>query len=78
MNELTMLLFICAIGLFVLTYILRRDGAISWMALFVSVCSIGQTIIDTTLADMEIVLLVVPMFYVMLMSGLSAMKRRPM
>lgn len=78
MNELTILLFVCSLGLFILTYVLRRDTAISWMALFVAVCSIGQTIMDKSLGDLEVVLLVVPTFYIMLMSGLSAMYRKPM
>lgn len=78
MNELTMLLFLCSLGLFILTYVLRKDTAVPWMALFVSVCSIGETLMDRSLGDMEIVLLVVPTFYIMLMSGLSAMNRRPM
>lgn len=78
MDELTVLLFLCSLGLFVLTYILRKDTAISWTALFISVCSIGQTIMDRSLSEMEIILLVIPTFYIMLMSGLSAMNRKPM
>ena len=76
MNELTMLLFICALGLFALMYVLKKDPSVSWIAFFVSICSIGQSITDTTLEDMEMVLLIVPMLYVFFMSGLSAMYRK--
>lgn len=78
MNELTILLFICALGIFIVSYILRKDNAISWIAFFISICSIGQTITDTTLDELETALLVVPMLYCMFMSGLSAMYRRVM
>lgn len=74
MNELTVLLFVCALGLFVLMFILRKDTAISWMTMFVSVCSMGQTLTDGTLEDMQVVLLVIPAFYVMLVSGLATMR----
>lgn len=76
MNELTMLMFVCALGMFVLMYILKKDNAVAWIAFFMSICSMGQSITDTTLDEMEMVLLVVPMLYVMFMSGLSAMYRK--
>lgn len=78
MNELTMLFFLCALAMFVLIYVFKNDNAVSWIAFFLSVCSIGQTITDTTVEGMEIVLLIVPMLYVFLMSGLSAMRRKAM
>lgn len=73
MNELTVLLFVCAIGLWVLMFILKKDSSIAWMTMFVSVCSMGQTLTDNTLEDMQVVLLVIPAFYVMLTSGLAMM-----
>ena len=71
MNELTMILFIVTLALFVIGLIVKRNP-INWLAFFMSVCSIGQTITDVTLNETELVLLIIPTFYVLLMSGWSA------
>lgn len=75
MNELTVILFICALGLFILMYVLKNTS-ISWIAFFISICSIGQTITDTSLVETETILMVVPILFVFFMSGLSAMYRK--
>lgn len=69
MTELTILLFIMAIGLYVLLLYSRRIEIV-WLTFFLSICSFGQTLNDTTLDSMEIALLIIPVFYVLLMSGL--------
>ena len=71
MNELTMILFIVTLALFVIGLVVKRNP-INWLAFFMSVCSIGQTITDVTLNETELVLLIIPTFYVLLMSGWSA------
>ena len=71
MNELTLVLFIVAMALFVIGIIVKRNP-INWLAFFLSICSIGQTITDTTLSDTELVILIIPAFYVALMAGWSA------
>lgn len=72
MNELTMVLFIMALGLYILTILYHRRE-FAWITVFVSVISIAETVSDRTLLDNEIVLLVVITFYIMLMSGYKSM-----
>lgn len=69
MTELTILLFIMAIGLYVMLLYSRRIEIV-WLTFFLSICSFGQTLNDTTLDSMEVALLIIPVFYVLLMSGL--------
>lgn len=73
MTELTILLFIMAIGLYVMLLYSKRIEMV-WLTFFMSVCSFGQTLSDTTLESMEVTILIVPMFYVLLMSGLYVMR----
>lgn len=72
MGELTVLMLIFAIGLYVVSLILKRND-ISWLSFFMSICSIGATLSDETLTNEEITLTIMPVFFVMLMSGLTAM-----
>ena len=74
MNELTLVLFIVTLSLFVIGLIVRRNP-INWLAFFLSICSIGQTITDEALTETELVILIIPAFYVMLMSGWSAFSK---
>lgn len=69
MTELTILLFIMAIGLYVMLLYSKRIEVV-WLTFFMSICSFGQTVSDTTLESMEMVLMALPVFYVLLMSGL--------
>lgn len=73
MTELTILLFIMAIGLYVMLLYSKRIELV-WLTFFMSVCSFGQTLSDITLESMEATILIVPMFYVLLMSGLYVMR----
>lgn len=72
MDEITLMLVICAIGLFIVSYVLKKDRAISWLTFFVSICSIGQTIMDDSLEELQTMMLIVPVFYVFMISGLNA------
>lgn len=65
-------MLIFAIGLYVLSLILRRND-LSWLSFFMSICSIGATLSDETLTTDDMVLCITPVFFVMLMSGLQAM-----
>lgn len=71
MGELTILMLIFAIGLYVLSLILKRTD-LHWLTFFISICSIGTTLTDEVLTNDEVVMAVVPVFYVMLMSGVRA------
>lgn len=64
-----MLLFIMAIGLFVMLLYSKRTE-VAWLTFFMAVCSFGQTISDVTLDSMEVVILMAPVFYIVLMSGI--------
>lgn len=72
MGDITVLMLIFAIGLYVLSLVLRRND-LSWLAFFMSICSIGATLSDETLTTDDMVLCITPVFFVMLMSGLQAM-----
>lgn len=71
MNELTMLLFMLTVGLFVVSIIVKKNP-INWLTFFVSICSVCQSISDMTLDDTDMVILIVPTFYILLMSGWSS------
>lgn len=74
MNELTLVLFVITLTLFVVGLVVKKNP-INWLAFFVSVCSIGQTVTDYSLTETELVLLIIPAFYVLLMSGWSAFSK---
>lgn len=74
MIELTLVLFLATIALFIIGILAKRNP-INWLAFFLSVCSICQALTDETLTETELVLLMVPAFYVMLMSGWSAFSK---
>lgn len=71
MNELTMVLFVVTLALFVIAYIVKVE-AINWLTFFTSICSIGQTVSDLAVDDTELVIMMMPLIYVMFMSGWSA------
>lgn len=71
MNELTLVLLIVTIALFVIGVVTKRNP-INWLTFFVAICSIGQSLTDESLADVELILMIVPAFYIVLMSGWSA------
>lgn len=64
-------MLIFAIGLYVLSLILRRRD-LSWLTFFMSICSIGATLTDDALTNDEMVMAILPVFFVMLMSGIQA------
>jgi len=68
MNEITLVLFLCGLFLFVVSYIVRQNQ-IHWLTFFVSICSICQSIFDESLTQEELAILVAPMLFVLFMSG---------
>ena len=66
MSDLTLLLFVAALGLFLAIYVLKRSEIV-WMAFFVSICSFGQSVTDTSLDSFEMGLLAAPMLYIIVM-----------
>ncbi len=74
MEELTLILFIFAIGLFVVGMMLKTN-TLNYLTFFVSICSIGCSLMDETMTEIEMTLLIIPTFYVMLMSGWYAFSK---
>lgn len=78
MNELTIILFVAALGFYVITWFVKRQEP-NWMTFFLSICAMGAILLDETLSETETVVMILPLFYVMVMSGLSSwggVKRR--
>lgn len=71
MNDLTLLFLVMAIILYIISVIYRRSD-FNWFSFFISICSIGAVLIDTELDSQMVILSIVPMFYIMLMSGVRA------
>lgn len=71
MNELTIVIFLATLALFVITYIVQKRE-LNWLTWFLSVCSIGMSVTDETITNVEMIILVVPMFYIFMMSGWGA------
>lgn len=63
MSDLTLLLFVAAIGLFLAMYVLKKSE-VAWMTFFVSICSFGQSVTDSSLDTFEMGLLAAPMLYI--------------
>ena len=71
MIELTIILFAAALGFYVLTWFVKRQEP-NWMTFFVSICAMGAILMDDTMQEAETVVMILPLFYVMIMSGLSS------
>jgi hypothetical protein len=71
MDELTLLIFPMASLLFIVMFILRRRE-VCWLTFFTGVCAIGQVILDESLTEMEMVIMLVIALYIMFISGLKA------
>lgn len=71
MDELTLIIFPMATLLFIVMFLMRRRE-VCWLTFFVGVCAIGQVILDTSLTEMEMVIMLVIALYVMLISGVKA------
>lgn len=72
---MTIILFVVTLAIYVISVVVKRDEA-KWLSLFLSVCAIAQTLIDETLVGYQNIILIVPAFYVMLISGVDVMMRR--
>lgn len=73
MNELTIILFVITLAIYVISLIVKKND-LNWMATFLAIISIAQTVLDESVASPENILLIAPMFYVMLISGVTAMR----
>lgn len=73
MEDITIILLVASILLYLVTIILPKRMEIVWLAVIVSVCSMGGIILDNTVVDQELALLLIPNIFILLMSGLKAM-----
>lgn len=67
MNELTIILFVMVIALYVLSLVLKRKE-LSWAVVAFSVIGIAQVLVDETLEGYEPLFLIIPQFYTFLES----------
>ena len=65
------IIYVLALVFYVLTWFVKRQEA-NWMGFFMSIMAMAAILLDTTLTDNEIVILILPMFYTMIMCGLGA------
>ena len=68
MTELTVLLFLLSISIFVLSFY-RYYSEITWLSFFVSICSIAITVGDEALTLDETSVIVTLEFFIMLITG---------
>ncbi len=64
-------IYIAALVFYILTWFVKRQEA-NWMGFFMSLMAIAAIIMDKTLSEDEVTILILPMFYVMIMTGLGA------
>lgn len=64
-------IYVAALVFYILTWFVKRQEA-NWMGFFMSIVAIAAIIMDKTLTENEIAILIIPMFYVMIMTGLGA------
>lgn len=72
MNELTIMLFAMTVALFVIAIAMQNRNQLYWLTFFVSICSIAADVIDTSLDDTTMTLLVAVTSFPMLVSGWNA------
>ena len=63
-----MVLFLLTVGIFLASFYLRKIE-VQWLGMFISICSIAMTLIDDSLSQNEVVVLVVIPFFIMLLMG---------
>ena len=73
MNEMTMLLFLLSIGVFLLTFYMRKPEPL-WLCFFISVCSTCLALLDESLSDDELMVLVSIEIFVMLTTSLKVFR----
>ena len=73
MLDVTLLLIIATVGLYIVTLFLPKRKELIWLNLFVAVCSLASLLIDETLKTDEMLLLMVPAIFVMLISSVKVM-----
>lgn len=73
MLDVTLLLIVATVGLYIVTLFLSKRKELIWLNLFVAVCSLASLLIDETLKTDEMLLLMVPAIFVMLISSVKVM-----
>jgi len=72
MEEVTIMLFIMTVALFVLATVFSDRNALHWLTFFVSICSIAADVVDTTMDELTMTILVAITAFPMLVSGWNA------
>ena len=72
MEDLTVVLIIGAVALYIISLIIRKPE-LNWLALVVSVCSMGASILDQTLDPTQMMLLFIPDLFITFLVGLKVM-----
>lgn len=75
MNELTLVLFLLTVGIFLASFYMRRVE-VQWLGVFIAVCSIAISLVDETLQDDELTIMVIIPFFIMLMMGIRAYQNK--
>lgn len=77
MEELTLILIILSIVLFLGRYVLKKTG-VDMLTMIVSVCAMAQTLKDTTIPEDDLLIMLIPTIFVMMITvcGLAFDKRR--
>lgn len=73
MEDVTIILMIATILLYVGTLLMPKVKEMTWLALIVSVCTMGAIILDPIVETEEFILVLIPDLFIFLMCGLKAM-----
>ena len=66
------MLFVMTIALFVIAIIVSNKNSLYWMTFFVSICSMAADVMDETLDEFTITVLIAISAFPMLVSGWNA------
>lgn len=72
MYEVTLMLFFMTVALFVIAIVYENKNSLHWMTFFVSICSIAADVVDTSLDNITLTILVAVTAFPMLVSGWNA------
>lgn len=73
MNDITVALMIAALLFYVATLVIARRKELQWIALIIDVCAMASLIMDDSIATEHLLLLIVPVFFALMMTGLKVM-----
>ena len=72
MEEITMLMMILTIALFVVRYVIRKSG-VDFLSAIMGLCSTIQILQDETIPDNQLLLMLMPMFLIVLLTFVHLM-----